>query len=122
VTSLLDPDEITRRVTATIETTMHVRQPRLVVGAPASGFAGVLEMAPGALSRYQVAADPSFASLAPAALEVFRAQQVEIVVPLRFQDELHGALLLGPKRSEASYTAEDLELLETLADQTAVAV
>ena len=33
-----------------------------------------------------------------------------------------GLLVLGPKRSEAAYTAEDLELLETLADQAAVAV
>jgi class 3 adenylate cyclase len=32
------------------------------------------------------------------------------------------SLLLGPKRSEGAYTAEDLELLETLADQAAVAV
>lgn len=120
MTSLLDLDEITRRVTAAIEATMHVRQPRLVVGD--AGFAPVLDLAPGALSRYQVAADPSFAALAPAALEAFRAQAVEIVVPLRFQDRVHGVLLLGAKRSEASYTAEDLALLETLADQTAVAV
>src|SRR5262249_58850966 len=33
-----------------------------------------------------------------------------------------GVLVLGPKRSDSAYTAEDLELLETLADQTAVAV
>jgi class 3 adenylate cyclase len=44
------------------------------------------------------------------------------VVPLRFQEQWRGLLLLGPKRSEAPYTAEDLELLETLADQAAVAV
>jgi class 3 adenylate cyclase len=35
---------------------------------------------------------------------------------------VHGVLVLGPKRSDAPYTAEDLELLETLADQTAVGV
>jgi class 3 adenylate cyclase len=122
MTSLLDLDEITRRVTATIEATMHVRDPRLLVGAPAGGFAGLVGQAPGALSRYQVAADPSFAALAPQALAAFRAQQAEVVVPLRFQDQLHGVLLLGAKRSEAPFTAEDLALLETLADQTAVAV
>ncbi|MBI3105151.1 MAG: adenylate/guanylate cyclase domain-containing protein, partial [Candidatus Rokubacteria bacterium] len=46
----------------------------------------------------------------------------EVVVPLRFQDEVRGLLLLGPKRSEAPYTAEDLALLEAVADQAAVAV
>lgn len=122
MTGLLDLDEITRRVTATIDATMHVEDPRLVVGAPAGGFSGMLDLAPGALSRYQIAADPSFAGLAPAALEIFRTQRVEIIVPLRFQELLPGVLLLGPKRSEAPYTAEDLALLETLADQTAVAV
>ena len=30
------------------------------------------------------------------------------------QNELQGLLLLGPKRSDSAYTAEDLELLETL--------
>ncbi len=43
-------------------------------------------------------------------------------MPLRFHTGLQGLLLLGPKRSEGAYTAEDLELLETLADQAAVAV
>jgi class 3 adenylate cyclase len=122
MTSLLDLDEITRRVGTTIETTMHVHNPRLVVGAAPEGLGEALAAAPGALSRYQVAADPTFATRAPAVLDAYRALGAEIVVPLRFQDRLQGALVLGGKRSEAPYTAEDLALLETLADQTAVAV
>jgi len=120
--SLLDLDEITRRLTATIESVMHVRDPRLVVGAPSDAIATVLREVPGALSRYQVAADPRFAAVAPATLAAYGALRAEVVVPLRFQDGVHGLLLLGPKRSEAPYTDEDLALLETLADQTAVAV
>jgi len=69
-----------------------------------------------------VAADPRFAPLAAGALDAYRGLQAEVIVPLRFQDELRGLLLMGPKRSEAAYTAEDLGLLETLADQAAVAV
>jgi class 3 adenylate cyclase len=122
MTSLLDLDEITRRLTATIESVMHVRDPRLVVGAPSDAIATVLREVPGALSRYQVAADPRFALVAPATLAAYGGLQAEVVVPLRFQDGVHGLLLLGPKRSEAPYTDEDLALLETLADQTAVAV
>src|SRR5439155_21102756 len=78
--------------------------------------------APGAVSRYQVAADPSFGASATAALEAYCALDAEVVVPLRFQEELRGLLVLGPKPAEARYTAEDLALLETLADQTAVAL
>jgi class 3 adenylate cyclase len=122
MTSLLDLDEITRRLTTTIEAAMHVRSVRLVVGTPAGELAPLLAAAPGALSRYQVAADPRFAPLAAGALDAYRGLQAEVIVPLRFQDELRGLLLMGPKRSEAAYTAEDLGLLETLADQAAVAV
>jgi len=120
--SLLDLDEITRRVTATIESSMHVRDVRLTAGMPPADLAGVLAVVPGALSRYQIAADPSFAATAPRALSAYRALDAEVVVPLRFREAIRGVLLLGPKRSEAAYTAEDLALLETLADQTAVAV
>jgi class 3 adenylate cyclase len=122
MTSLLDLDEITRRVTTTVESTMHVRQARLLPGQPPGEVAGLVGAAPGALSRYQVAADPRFRDAAPAALEAYAALGAEVLVPLRFQDDLRGLLVLGPKRSEAAYTAEDLALLETLADQAAVAV
>lgn len=122
MTSLLDLEEIIRRLTRTIETVMHVRHPRLIVGAPSGALAEVVRTASGAVSRYQVAADPSFTGVADRALQAYGALGADVVVPLRFQAELRGLLVLGPKQSEAPYTAEDLALLETLADQTAVAV
>ncbi|HYB44450.1 MAG TPA: adenylate/guanylate cyclase domain-containing protein [Candidatus Methylomirabilis sp.] len=120
--SLLDLDEITRRLTTTIEAAMHVRLVRLSLEPPAAAVEAVLATAPGAISRYQVAADPRFAAVGPAALAEYAALGAEVIVPLRFQAALRGLLLLGPKRSESAYTAEDLDLLETLADQAAVAV
>ena len=120
--SLLDLDEITRRLTTTIESAMHVRAVRLSLEPPPRAIQTVLDTEPGALSRYQVAADPRFAPASAEALEAYASLGAEVIVPLRFQAALHGLLLLGPKRSEAAYTAEDLELLETLADQAAVAV
>jgi len=122
MTSLLDLEEITRRLTGTIESVMHVHDARLAVGAPSPDVAAVLAAAPGAITRYQVDADPSFEAVLAAPLAAYRALGAEVVVPLRFQDELRGLLLLGPKRSDVPYTAEDLALLETVADQTAVAV
>ena len=122
MSSLLDLGEIERRLTTTIESSMHATRARLEVGAPHGALAPVLQQAPGALSRYQLAADPRFAGLESEARGAYAALGAEVLVPLRFQTEIRGLLILGPKRSESAYTAEDLELLETLADQTAVAV
>ena len=58
-----------------------------------------------------------------AALAAYAVLDAEVVVPLRFQDELaRRSCCWAPKRSEAAYTDEDLALLETVADQAAVAV
>jgi class 3 adenylate cyclase len=122
MSSLLDLGEITRRLSTTIETSMHVRGARLDVGAPRPPLGALLAATSGALSRYQVAADPRFAALEGPALLAYDSLGAEVLVPLRFQEAVRGVLVLGPKRSEAAYTAEDLELLETLADQAAVAV
>jgi class 3 adenylate cyclase len=120
--SLLDLDEITRRLTTTIESAMHVRSARLLLGGLPADIVAVLQVAPGALSRYQLAADPRFARDSAPALAAYAVLAAEVVVPLRFQDALEALLVLGPKRSEAAYTDDDLELLETVADQAAVAV
>ena len=45
-----------------------------------------------------------------------------LVVPLFFEQRVVGFLALGEKRSGRFYTTDDLELLETLANQAAVAV
>ena len=120
--SLLDLDEITRRLTMTIESAMHVRTARLLLGGLPADIVAVLQVAPGALSRYQLAADPRFARDSAPALAAYAVLDAEVIVPLRFQDALEALLVLGPKRSEAAYTDDDLELLETVADQAAVAV
>ena len=122
MSSLLDLDEITRRLTTTIESSMHVQTARLLVDGLPRDVLDALDVVPGALSRYQLAADPRYATAGAAAIAAYQALGAEVVVPLRFQTRLCGLLVLGGKRSEAPYTGEDLEMLETLADQAAVAV
>jgi class 3 adenylate cyclase len=122
MSSLLDLDEITRRLTTTIESSMHVRTARLLVDGLPRDILAALDVAPGALSRYQLAADPRYAAAGAAAISAYQALGAEVVVPLRFQARLSGLLVLGAKRAEAPYTGEDLEILEALADQAAVAV
>jgi serine phosphatase RsbU (regulator of sigma subunit) len=44
------------------------------------------------------------------------------VIPIRSKEQLVGALLVGEKRSEASYQQEDLDFLETVAKQASMAI
>jgi hypothetical protein len=52
----------------------------------------VLAAAPGAITRDQVAADPTFATMAPEALGAWRGLDAEVVVPLRFGEGRRGLL------------------------------
>src|SRR5215510_14334899 len=82
MSTLLDLREIERRLTTTIESAMHATRARLEVGAPHGALAPVLQQAPGALSRYQLAADPRFAGLEGEARGAYAALGAEVLVPL----------------------------------------
>ena len=46
----------------------------------------------------------------------------EIVLPLLFKEQLYGFIILGEKRSGDLFTKEDMDLLETLSSQSALAL
>jgi len=52
-------------------------------------------------------------------LEILKA---EIALPLMFKEKLNGFIVLGEKRSGDPFTQEDMDLLETLSSQTALAL
>jgi eukaryotic-like serine/threonine-protein kinase len=61
--------------------------------------------------------------LPPAEREALRDARIEVLVPVvTAPDRLDMLLALGPKRSEEPYSAEDLELLATIADSLAFAL
>jgi len=45
-----------------------------------------------------------------------------VAIPIMYQNLLSGFIILGTKRSERPYSAEDIELLATLADQVGIAL
>ncbi len=51
-----------------------------------------------------------------------RVPGIDLVVPLRWRDDLMGAILLGPKLVGTDYTGEDVTLLTTLAAQVSVSL
>lgn len=56
------------------------------------------------------------------ALKEFEALRASLLLPLRIKRGMIGFLSLGEKRSGDLYTEEDLELLQTLSDQSAISI
>ena len=83
----------------------------------------------GWLSRYQTSlssrvldTDPNFIGLWSREREDIRRIKAELFVPLLVRRQLIGILVLGPKLSETPYSYEEQQILDTLANQTAVAI
>jgi two-component system NtrC family sensor kinase len=56
------------------------------------------------------------------ALSIMDNMNIEIALPMIFKESLNGFIVLGEKLSGSGYSEEDLDLLETLSIQTALAV
>jgi len=146
IVSMLDYNEITTLLTDTIVNTMKVDYCALFLGdAPDSNFRNLATRGNCNLSRYsesipqkshlvkQMAVhrqpvlrknlqqyNTSFeTSQALADMNLLKA---EIALPLVVKDALKGILVIGEKLSGDLFTTEDLDLLETLAGQSALAV
>jgi len=65
---------------------------------------------------------PKFQTIPENVLVWIKALSVEALVPIHTEDEWIGLFALSQKRSGASFSDEELELLSSLADQTSVAL
>ncbi len=74
------------------------------------------------LTQYEIDLLPRFKSMDPAERECLSALKMDVYVPVYAKDQWRGVLALGAKASRDIYFDEDLSLLQTLADQTAVAL
>ncbi len=81
-----------------------------------------LERHPGPLSRERLLEDPALVDLRETCRAAMDQLAAELVVPIVFRDRVTALLVLGPKRSGAAYTTEDLRLLRLLLNQSAVAL
>jgi len=75
-----------------------------------------------ALTRAEIDMLPRYQSIQADTRQWLSRVGMDIYVPIHAQDEWVGLLALGPKASGSSYYPKDIELLRTLADQTAVAL
>lgn len=74
------------------------------------------------LSQYDIDLLPRFEEMLPTEKEWLTELNMDIYVPIYANEEWIGLLAFGPKRSGDRYFDHDLDLLRTLADQTAVAL
>ena len=93
-----------------------------VVFAPGSPVLYALRNTNRPLTQYEVDMLPEFRTMDPEERQWQWALDVEVYVPIRAKHTLIGALVLGPKQGGEPYHNQDLEVLNTLAGQTAVAL
>ncbi len=75
-----------------------------------------------ALAQYKVDISAQFKSVSEDERQTLKSLNYEWFVPIRKEGQLVGIFALGAKKSGRSYTAQDMRLLDTLADQTALAL
>jgi len=81
-----------------------------------------LEQNPVPLTQYEIDLHPEFRDITEPVRAWLARHNLDVYIPIYTKDEWIGMLALGPKRSGDPYQDDDLNLLRTLADQTAVAL
>jgi serine phosphatase RsbU (regulator of sigma subunit) len=72
--------------------------------------------------RHDFALNPIYEAERHILEDQMQALSAELLVPMRYKDELVGILPLGRKKSGKMFTPEDLDLLRTLTNQSAIAL
>jgi len=150
LTSMLDLDQIVKQVVHTIRTEMFIDTAGIIVLEPQKQacrafFAGderkpaketLAELPVGfddpvvalmcqekaLITRYDVEEDSRFGEVKEPCLLSFSKMAASLALPLMYQGEVRGILALGYKKSGAFYSREDIDLLNTMANQAAVAI
>jgi signal transduction histidine kinase len=74
------------------------------------------------LLQYEIDFNPTFADLSVEERAWLQELFMEVYVPINAGDKLDGLIAIGPKDSSVPYQQEELETVQTLADQTVVAL
>ncbi len=74
------------------------------------------------ITKYDIAEDPRYSNVKEVCKKRFLEMDASLAIPLIYQDEVKGFFALGQKKSGHFYTRDDIDLLETLANQGTVAI
>jgi signal transduction histidine kinase len=97
---------------------------RRTIHLPADSlFVATLKQENQPLLQYEIDFNPTFANLSAEERDWLQELFMEVYVPVSSSDTtLDGLIAIGPKKSGAPYQQEELEMVQTLADQTVVAL
>lgn len=143
MTGLLDLGRVVELLTRTVDELLHpTRQLLLLHDERRQAFAPLGEDGPNLpeplpegsalpaclgrlrvpVARERVEEDPAVGDLRAGCLDALDRLGAELVVPVVFRERVTGLLCLGPKRSGAAYSTEDVRLLRVLVNQSALAL
>jgi class 3 adenylate cyclase len=147
ITSLLDLGQILKRLAATFSDDMFIDNGAVMLLNPdkteyrvylAEGekkqaiekvvlkredpIVKIIEKEKKELTKYDALEDPKYKSVSKACLEDFENLQASLLVPLVYQDDVIGLFSLGEKKSGKFFNRQDIDLLNTVAKQGAVAI
>lgn len=74
------------------------------------------------LLQYELDFNPTYTSLADSERAWLREMGMEVYVPIRSGTDLEGIIVVGPKQTGIPYQPDELEMMQTLADQTVIAL
>ena len=74
------------------------------------------------LLQYELDFNPEFRTLTPDERRWLHEQEMDVYVPIQTAQELNGLIALGPKSSGRPFRANELQLVQMLADQTVIAL
>lgn len=83
---------------------------------------GILKERNDVLLKHQVELHPDFEEKRDELENSFHHIESELMLPLKYQDEVRGIISFGRKKSGKMFTPEDLDLLKTITNQSAVAL
>jgi signal transduction histidine kinase len=74
------------------------------------------------LLQYELDFNPEHAALSSEERDWLKRMGMEVYVPISTDEELDGLIAIGPKQSGVPYQPDELELMQTLGDQTVIAL
>jgi len=74
------------------------------------------------ITKYDIAEDPRYAAVREECSEQLKSLRATMALPLVFQGQTTGILMLGNKKSGHFFMGEDIDILTTLASQGAIAI
>jgi class 3 adenylate cyclase len=98
-------------------------QTRIKKSLPADGFfIQKIKQKKKEITLYDIEEDPFFEDARYSCWKSFDSLGATLVIPLIYEDRLTGLIALGQKKSGKFYRREDINLLNTLANQGAIAI